>query len=133
MLMVIGLSISSQAQNATLMPLVPGDTVNATSALDTVTKTISVTAGYSVMGIQVNATKISGTVSLKAYIYGSLDGTNYIVSDSSGAFSDGSAVYQFTKSDPAFTSYKVQVRPATGAATTQSVKIRVYYVLRRHD
>lgn len=133
-LLVIALSFNSKAQNATLMPLVVGDTISASSGLDTVSKNISVTAGYSALGIQVVATKISGTVSLKAYLYESLDGTNYVVSDSSAAFADQTTnVAQFTKTTTPFTYYRVQVRPATGAATTQAVKVRVYYVLRKHD
>jgi hypothetical protein len=121
-------------QSATLMPLVAADTVDATSGLDTVSKVIKSTAGYSAMGIQVVGTKISGTVSCKAYLYGSLDGTNYILTDSSAAFADQTTnTTYFAKVTAPFTHYKVQVRPATAVATTQKVRVRVYYILRKHD
>lgn len=132
--MVVGITINATAQSAKLMPLIAGDTVDATSGVDTVKKYIPVTAGYSAMGIQVVGTKISGTVSAKAYLYGSLDGTNYVLTDSSAAFADQTTnVAQFTKTTTPFTSYQIQVRPATAAATTQKVRVRVYYVLRQHD
>lgn len=133
-MMATMLSFTSKAQNATLMPLVANDTIIASGNADTVSKVINVTSGYGVMGVQVNATKISGTVALKAYIYGSMDGTNYVISDSSAAFADqASNVVQFSKTTPAYTYYKVMVRPPTTAASTQSVIIRVYYVLRRYN
>ena len=132
--LVVGLAINANAQSATLMPLVAADTVDATAGVDTVKKYISATAGYSAMGIQVVGTKISGTVSAKAYLYGSLDGTNYVLTDSSAAFTDQTTnVAQFTKTTTPFTSYQIQVRPATAAATTQKVRVRVYYVLRKYD
>jgi hypothetical protein len=112
---------------------VAGDTVIAASARDTVNKVIPLTAGYSSVAIKVEYTKISGTVSLKAYIYPG-DGTDYeVASDSSAAFSDASGVVYFTKTSTPYSHYKVQIRPATGAATTQSAKIVVKYLPKRYD
>lgn len=136
LLVIIGLAMFTnvQAQNATLMPLVAGDTLSASASLDTVQKVISVTAGYSALGIQVVATKLSGTVVGKAYLYSSLDGTNYILTDSSSAFANQTTnTAFFTKVTTPYTKYRVDVRSADGSATTQSVKIRVYYVARKHD
>lgn len=133
LVIVIGLN-TAKAQTATLMPLVAGDTISASSGLDTVSKVITATSGYSAMGIQVVATKISGTVSLKAFLYSSLDGTNYVATDSSAAFANQTTnTAFFTKETTPYTYYKVQVRPAVSDATTQAVKVRVYYVLRKHN
>lgn len=124
----------SNAQQATLMPLLAGDSISTSSSLDTVNKTISVTAGYSALGIQVVTTKISGTVAGKAYLYVSLDGTNYTLTDSSAAFANQTTnVAVFTKVTTPYTSYRIQVRAADGAVSTQVNRVRVYYVLRRHD
>jgi hypothetical protein len=132
--LVIAFSFASQAQRASLMPLAVGDTMITSASLDTVIKTIPITAGYSALGIQVVGTKVSGTVSGKAYLYGSLDGTNYTVTDSSSAFVDQTTnAAFFTKVTVPFTYYRVQYRSATGATSTQSVIIRIYYVARRHD
>jgi hypothetical protein len=131
--MVVGMA--TQAQRATLFPLIAGDTVSTSSSRDTVTKIITATAGFSALGIQVNATKISGTVSAKAYLYSSLDGTNYNLTDSSAAFANQTTnVVWFTKTTTPYVYYKVTVQdPIGGATSTQSVQVKVYYVLRRHD
>jgi hypothetical protein len=131
--MVVGMA--TQAQRATLFPLIAGDTVSTSSSRDTVTKIITATAGFSALGIQVNATKISGTVSAKAYLYSSLDGTNYNLTDSSAAFANQTTnVVWFTKTSTPYVYYKVTVQdPIGGATSTQSVQVKVYYVLRRYD
>jgi hypothetical protein len=135
LLAVVGIVMASQAQRATLLPTVAGDTIITSSSRDTMSKVITATAGYSAMGIQVNATKISGTVSAKAYLYSSLDGTNYNLTDSSSVFANQTTnVVWFTKTTTPYTYYKVAVGDPQGATTsTQSVKVQVYYVLRRHD
>lgn len=124
----------ASAQRATLLPLAAGDTLVTSSSLDTVSKVIPFTAGYSAIGIQVVTTKLSGTVVGKAYLYSSLDGTNYTVTDSSAAFANQTtnSVF-FTKSTVPYVFYKVQVRASDGAASTQSNIVRVYYVARKHD
>ena len=132
--LMIALSYAVCAQNATLIPLAAGDTISTSSSKDTVNKVIRVTAGYSAMGIQVVTTKVSGTVVGKAYLYSSLDGTNYTLTDSSSAFANQTTnTAFFTKTTTPYTYYKVQVREADGASNTQSNIVRVYYVLRKHD
>jgi hypothetical protein len=132
--LVLGFTISAKSQSATKFPTIVGDTIITTGSLDTVFKVIPATTGYSALGIQVVTTKISGTVAGKAYLYGSLDGVNYVISDSSAAFVDQTTnVAQFTKSTTPFTSYQVQVRQMGGGTTTQSNKVVVYYVLRRYN
>jgi hypothetical protein len=127
-------SIESKAQSQTLIPLAAGDTLSQSASSDTVSKVIRATAGYSAMGIQVNQTKLSGTGSGKVYLYGSLDGTNYVVTDSSAAFTDITTnVAFFTKVTTPYTYYKVEARPMGAATGTQSAIVRVYYVLRKHD
>lgn len=123
-----------KAQNATLISLAAGDTLSQSTSSDTVSKVIRATAGYSAIGIQVNQTKLSGTGSGKVYLYGSLDGTNYVVTDSSAAFTNVTTnVAQFTKSNAPFTYYKVEARPVGGDTGTQSAIVRVYYVFKKHD
>lgn len=133
LLLVICISVAGMAQSATLMPTILGDTISTSSSRDTVTKVIQATAGYSALGIQVNATKLSGTVSAKAYLYSSLDGTNYNLTDSSAAFANQTTnVVWFTKSTTPYTYYKVTVQdPIGGATSTQSVKVQLYYVLKK--
>jgi hypothetical protein len=133
LMLIVGV-YSAQAQRATLITLAAGDTINTSSSLDTVSKVIPITAGYSALGVQVVTTKVSGTVAGKAYLYSSLDGTNYVVTDSSAAFANQTTnTAFFTKSTVPYVYYKVQVRDAAGAASTQVNIVRVYYVARKHD
>lgn len=113
---------------------VAGDTVIASSGLDTVSKIVPLTAGYSSVNFKVEYTKISGTVSLKAYIYPG-DGTDWdAVTDSTAAFSNSTSFVYIPKTGTSpYSHYKIQVRPATGAATTQSVKVVVKYLPKRYD
>jgi hypothetical protein len=133
--MVVGVTFSTTAQQATLMALKAGDTLTTSSSRDTVTKIISATAGYSAFGIQVVTTKVSGTVAGKAYLYSSLDGTNYTLTDSSAAFANQTTnTAFFTKTTTPYTYYKVTVQDAIGGSTsTQANIVRVYYVLRKYD
>lgn len=140
LILVLGLlafiapTVESKAQNATLISLAAGDTLSQSSSSDTVSKVIRVTSPASAIGIQVNQTKLSGTGSGKVYLYGSLDGTNYVLTDSSSAFTDVTTnVAQFTKTSAPFTYYKVQARPMGAATGTQSAIVRIYYVIRRFN
>ncbi len=128
------LTTESNAQSATLIPLAAGDSISTSSSKDTVQKIITATGAYHTLGIQVVTTKISGTVVGKAYLYSSLDGTNYSVTDSSAAFTDvtTNSVF-FTKTTVPYTYYRVDVRAADGANSTQVNRVRVYYVFRRSD
>lgn len=134
--MIAGLFAFSHAQRATTMPTVAGDTVITSGSLDTVFKTIPVTAGYSALGIQVQGTKVSGTIASKAYLYSSLDGVNYVLTDSSAAFANSAGAQSvfFTKTGGLpYVFYRIQVRPPTSGGSTESLAVKVYYVLRRFD
>jgi len=138
MVMMVGMlsfTHNAGAQTATPIPVIAGDTVSTSGSLDTVTKIISVTAGYSALGIQVTGTKTSGTITSKAYLYGSLDGVTYNLTDSSTAFADaaGAQARWFTKATAPYVYYKVQVRPPTADGTTEGLAVKMHYVLRRHD
>ncbi len=133
LMFVIFGAIQSQAQNATLLPLVAGDTISTAASLDTVSKVIPATGGYSTLGIQVNFTKVSGTVTQKAYLYSSLDGVNYQLTDSATAFANQSGTQSvwFTKSSVPYTYYKPVVRNMGANTSTESGIVRVYYVFRK--
>lgn len=120
----------TKAQRYTALPLIAGDTI---ANHDTVSKTIPATAGYSTGSFKVEYTKISGTVDLKAYLYGG-DGTDFDLTDSSAAFTNGSgAVYINKTGGLPYSHYRVQVRPPTTDAATQSVKIVVKPLLKKYD
>ena len=131
------LTTESNAQSATPMPIssVAGaDTISTSSSRDTVTKIITATGAYSTMGIQVNAIKTAGTPVSKAYLYSSLDGVTYNLTDSASAAFANTASAQavwFTKTSVPYTYYKVQVRTPDGAVSTEGLAIRIYYVFRR--
>ena len=125
--LVVGLVMSVNAQRATLLPLVAGDTVVNTGS---VTKTISVSAGYSAIGVQTVITKISGTVGGTAILYNSLDGTNYSSTGDTLTLTNVTTNSKvFGKVTAPGTYYKVV---ATGTGT-MSAQVRLYYVLRKHD
>ena len=118
---------STTAQRATVFPLIAGDTL--TNA-DTVNKVFTATAGYSALGVQPVVSKLSGTVAGKVYLWASLDGTNYVKTDSL-TLSDqttNTTVWGKTGGVP-FVYYKVQAI----SSGTVSAKVRVYYVERRHN
>lgn len=134
LLLVIGIAFTSLAQTATLLPLIAGDTISTSSSRDTVAKVITATAGYSVASFEIGGTKISGTVSLKAYLYGSVLGTNYNLIDSSAAFANQTTnAAWFIKTTPGYNYYKVTVQdPIGGSTSTQAVQVRVGYVLKKY-
>jgi hypothetical protein len=81
-LMFAFIAIVSNAQTgrAYVFATAFGDTLTNT---DTSARIIPATAGYSCLGIQVNVTKLSGSaITGKAYLYQSLDGSNYTLTDS---------------------------------------------------
>lgn len=127
---------TSNAQVAKMFTIAAGDTVITSSALDTVSKIIPVTAGYSALGIQVVGTKVSGTITAKAYLYSSLDGSAYNLTDSATAFANsaGAQSVWFTKTAGLpYVYYKVQVRNVGATTSTESLAVKVYYVLRKFD
>lgn len=140
LLVVLGVTLLSNtaanAQSQSVFSTVAGDTVSTSSSLDTVTKTLRVTAGYSALGIQVNATKVSGTITAKAYLYSSLDGVKYNLTDSATAFANTAGLQSvwFTKTGGLpYTYYQVQVRNVGTIASTEALAVKVYYVLRKFD
>jgi hypothetical protein len=133
LLLVVGVAFSTAAQTFTLLPLKAGDTLVTSASSDTVSKVITATAGYSACAFKVKLTELSGTTSCKAYIY-SGDGTDYVLTDSSAAFTDVTTnIAYFTKTTTPYTHYKVEVRPVAGSAQTFSGIVRISYVFKRHD
>lgn len=135
-MLVMSLFATSYAQKATQFAIAAGDTVSTSASLDTVSKTITVSAGYSALGIQVVGTKVSGTITAKAYLYGSLDGSAYNLTDSATAFANsaGAQSVWFTKTGGLpYVYYKVQVRNIGGNTSTEALAVKVYYVLRKFD
>jgi len=132
---IMALSFGSKAQNATLIPLAAGDTISTSASLDTVSKVIRVTSGYSALGIQINGLKVSGTITAKAYLYGSMDGVTYNLTDSASAFANsaGAQSVWFTKITTPYTYYKPMVRNVGITTSTEALAVRFYYVLRKHD
>lgn len=118
---------STQAQNATLIPLAAGDTAVNTG---TASKVIRVTAGYYGIVIQAKATEISGTSAGTIKVQGSLDGTNYTDIGSAYTVTDvasQSTMFYVTTALPTY----IRVLQ-TGSGTMSSI-LTVRYVLRRHD
>lgn len=83
MLMGMMFFITSQSNaqfgSAACFPVIAGDSL---VTADSVFKLISVTAGYNALGVQVSVKKASGTLDGKLYLYKSIGGTNYVLSDS---------------------------------------------------
>jgi len=124
--LVIGMVSASFAQSATLMPLIAGDTVNNGG---TVTKTFTATAGYSALGVQPVITKISGTVGGTAILSRSLDGVNYVNTDTLTLANVTTNTTIFAKVTTPAVYYRLVV---TGTGT-MAAQVRLYYVLRKHS
>jgi hypothetical protein len=128
LLLAIGFAFSVQAQKATIQPLIAGDTVVNTA---TVSKVISVSAGYVSVSFQPIVTKISGTVGGSAYILGSHDGVNYFaVSDTitlanATIATAGKSTWAFP---PNWSYYKLNV---TGTGT-MSAQVRLWVGLKSY-
>jgi hypothetical protein len=128
----------SKAQSGTAytFPVIAGDSL---ATADTVFKKISVTAGYSSVGIQVDIKKGTGTLDGKFYLYKSVKGSNYVLSDSASftavpthatLISNGGYTHTavIEKVAPAGTSYIVAA-VQTGSLTASPV--RVSYTARK--
>lgn len=138
LLFLTGMLVIVNAQTPTTIPTVAGDSlVNA----DTVFKKISVSAGYASMGIQVSIKKGTGTLDGKFYLYTSLNGGDYVLTDSASftavpSFSGGLATTSNThtayisKTAPAGAKY---IAAATQSGSLTSSPVIVTYVLRKHD
>ncbi len=129
--LVLGIVASTVAQRATLMPLVAGDTIVNAGAVN---KTFLVTAGYSIVGIQVVVNKISGIVAGTVTPQVSMDGTNYLTLPGATALTlADQAVNTQVWSSSAGGAHFVYYRVRGVGSGTMSAQMRVYYVLRRHD
>ena len=62
-----------------IFPVIAGDSL---ATADTVFKRISVTAGYNALAIQVDIKKGTGTLDGKFYLYTSVNGGRYVLTDS---------------------------------------------------
>lgn len=127
MFVILGVIFQSQAQRASVFPLVSADSL--TNA-DTVSKVITATAGYSGIAIQPVVTKVSGTAAGSVVLYESLDGTNYkSTGDTLSLTNVASQTTIWKKVSPVPVYYKV-----IGISSGTVVEIlRVYYVARKHD
>lgn len=121
------LALAGQAQRASVMPLILGDTIVNTG---TVTKTLPpLTASYSGLILQVNYVKISGTGAGTAQLQISLDGTNYTNSGSAYTITNTfPQSNQFTVAAP----LGVYARILFTGSGTESVVPTVYYVARKY-
>lgn len=127
---MLSITNDAKAQRYVALPFATSDTI---ANHDTVSKTITATAGYTTGSFKVEYTKVSGTVALKAYLYCG-DGTDFELTDSTAAFSNASGFAYINKTGGLPCShYKVQVRPSTTAAATQSVVITVKRLLKTYD
>lgn len=129
-LAIAAFTLPAEAQRATLMPLVAGDTIVNTG---TVNKVFTVTAGYSAVGMQVVVTKISGTVAGTVTPQVSLDGVNWITLPGATALTltdvtTNTQVWSIVGGVP-WTHFRLR---GAGSGTMSAVQ-RVYYVLRKHD
>jgi hypothetical protein len=119
--------LTSNAQKATVFPLVSADSLSNT---DTVNKVIILSAGYSGIAIQPIVTKVSGTAAGSVVLYESLDGTNYKSTGDTLSLTNVATQHViWKKTSPVPVYYKVQ-----GISSGTVVEIlRVYYVARKHD
>lgn len=135
LILVSVISVKAQNGNAYKFPTVKGDSlVN----VDTVSKVIPITAGYSDVTIQANVKKGTGTLTGKLFLYSSLDGINYQLTDSADyipvpAWTNTVATYTHTaiinKSTPGATSFIIA---ATSSGTLTSTPIQILYTARKY-
>lgn len=129
------LSMASKAQNGTAaaFPLAAGDTL---TNVDSVSKVIKCTAGYNAMGIQVLVNKLSGTLSGKAYLFESMDGTNFQIHDSASyVATQTSSYYTPTYTNSAtfnkVTTPGVYYQVLVVSTATVSAPVKVLYTQRK--
>jgi hypothetical protein len=127
-LLVMVYALSTSAQTATTFPLTSADSLTNT---DTVSKVISVTAGYSGIAIQPVVTKVSGTAGGNVVLYESVNGTDYLPTGDTLAVTNtaGAQSVIWKKTAPLPVKYK-----ATLITSGTVVEIlRVSYVLRKYQ
>lgn len=139
--LIVGIHTISNAQQgngfgfAYKFPTIAGDSIiNA----DTVFKKIIVTAGYSVLGVQVNIKKGTGTLAGAVYLYTSFDGINYKATDTASYVSvipfgnvipTYTNIATFTKPTPAAPYYEVVI---VSTGTVASSPVQVWYTTRKY-
>ena len=96
---------------------------------DTTTYTVSIVGLKNHLAIQADVTKISGTVSAKMYIYGSINGTTYIttpIDSISTGNTTGLVSYKYTTTSVPYQKLKLQWL----STATQSLSQRTYLLYR---
>jgi hypothetical protein len=120
-------SLAVNAQRATVMPLVAGDTITNTG---TSTKVLNATAGYSGCIVQVNLVKLSGTGAGTVQMQGSLDGVTYTNVGSAYTITNTatqSAYFNIVGPLP------VYIKVLCTGSGTESVQQTTMYVLRKYN
>lgn len=133
LLLAFGMIATVNAQKAKYLPIVTGDTVIASSSLDTVFKSIPATGSWRTLTVGIDGTKVSGTITAKAYLYGSLNGgLTYNLLDSTTAFANSAGLQTkfIEKTTVGYDLYRVQVRQPTSAGSTESLAVKVWYLFR---
>ena len=98
---------------------------NPTGAIvDTGSDTLSFSTvkSYSVVGIQPVITKATGTMAGKSYLYGSLDGTNYVLRDSLTLGNTATNTAIWSLSNPPYIYYRIITGGATSVTGTTAAK-----------
>ena len=111
LLALTSFSLFGMAQSFSHTTSNPTGVINNTSS-DTMS--FSTVKNYSVVGIQPVITKATGTMAGKSYLYGSLDGTNYVLSDSLTLGNVTTNTTIWSLSNPTYIYYRI----ITGGATT---------------
>jgi len=134
-LLITSQTTQAQSGNSYSFPVIAGDSlVNA----DTVFKKVSITAGYTSAGFQVSIKKGTGTLDGKMYLYSSVNGSNYVLTDSASytavpvnaLISNGGYTYTaiINKAAPSGSRYIVA---ATQAGSLTSSPVLVSYTARK--
>lgn len=141
LVMIVGMlsltNANAQHGSPATLPLVAGDSL---ATADTVFKKIPVTGGYNSLGIQVSIKKGTGTLDGKFYLYTSVNGQSYVLTDSASfsavptaaLISNGGYTHTaiIMKDAPAGSSYLVAATQ-TGSLTSSPVKVS--YTSRRYN
>jgi hypothetical protein len=120
----------AQTSTPVSFSLAAGDSL---STADTVMKKLTVTAGYASIGFQAAIKKGTGTLDGKMYLYSSVNGNNYVLSDSASFTAvptfgslNANGIYTHTaiinKDAPPGYSYIIAVTQ-TGSLTASPVRI----------
>lgn len=111
--MFVGFSSNAQSQlHASKSTLTNADTAILTAP--------KLTIHYGVVSAQLTATNVSGTTSAKAYVQNSIDGVNYVTSDS--ATISGTSTHLWTLGDAKYPYFRIRVI----SSGTQSTGIKGY-------